>query len=1109
MLEGEDTAVENYKVQQTVADERAVPEVTYGVLADGLDTVSEAWSGARRVFTVNPTHAPPTGITIQGNRPPQDLLLKHPVDILVVDRSKHLLPPGGHEAPTAIWESLARAALFKPKTVVESWVGIASTWENSPTTKACTTRWTELGYSTRFKWVRASHVGGAIRQDRLMVIRSIGAILPKFRWPEQDTDVSERPMSNLLQPPGLVPIRAWKDRPPASVKRAYDPLTEPMPWGRDGSYRPWIRVGDRTRQVLEVEQAKALGLDVKSLAQLAASELQRGIRYTTSVYHWEYVSQALASDRLEPVRVRLPGLSSSVEGTLQFVLNHRKMVEELPDPGRPKPVTWTPPSLKPGGKWHRERVNNLFVAAKQYPGDWLEVINDGLDDLATHRLNYTSKGPRPKQLVILWWEFPPEHWVALREGSLLNIMQDPGTGVTPNGDMDAEQRLVAIDFFDELVDLSIVEESASPEGIRATTPLFVLPKDGQPGQWRVIANMKEGGQNDVSVNDPVYLNRPVHILEQMYEGGWSAVVDASKFFYQFRTNPRDHPYLGCIHPHTGVMHVWKGLPMGGTNPPACAGRYGLALLRKLRKRFETNEGVYSANCWWSKLKKDRYDPALGHGYVLLRRDGKPAVRFWVHVDDFLIHGPDTESTWDALNLFLDVSLDCGMLCNPSKVHPPSQTPLYTGFIFDTRGIPTLRVPTAKREKALAMVEHLVNSDPEREVSRLALSVVVGTLESLSEATPSRIGHTYLREFHNILHEEDLPPGRERYYTSTRLSKNAREDLTWWSLILRLDVCRPVRMKKAATLVPTFGDGSGTGTGGTFKLPHSGLTMWMGQWSPFFFHNTSNWKELKTLLLTMQELATHHANQVRYTTLFYFTDNSTTYYVCSKGSSTSPGLHALVREIRCLEILLECKLQVVHVPGVVMILQGTDGLSRGVWASRLHPHIDQARLTEAIFQPCPRQVQLMLRWTRALGWDDIVVSEWNDPLRGASLLHRFSIHYPPPELARQTLIFFLEAWVESPRDTGALFIVPRILAAFWHGLSRHVQELELVDPSLLVPRPVLPIPVVVLAVSPHTLSFRPTESRLDDDPRPPRGSRWHRQQATNMRGLQPWALQPSY
>jgi hypothetical protein len=72
----------------------------------------------------------------------------------------------------------------------------------------------------------------------------------------------------------------------------------------------------------------------------------------------------------------------------------------------------------------------------------------------------------------------------------------------------------------------------------------------------------------------------------MYSGGYSAVVDASKYFYQFCTHPDDRPYLGLMHPVTHVLYEYLGLPMGGANNPGIACRYGLAFIRMLRERFE-------------------------------------------------------------------------------------------------------------------------------------------------------------------------------------------------------------------------------------------------------------------------------------------------------------------------------------------------------------------------------------------------------------------------------------------------------------------------------------------------------------------------------------------
>jgi hypothetical protein len=68
--------------------------------------------------------------------------------------------------------------------------------------------------------------------------------------------------------------------------------------------------------------------------------------------------------------------------------------------------------------------------------------------------------------------------------------------------------------------------------------------------------MLRGGQNKCIGADPVVLPRASHILDLMYEGGYSAVVDASKFFHQFSTHPKDRPHLGLKHPITGLLYYY-------------------------------------------------------------------------------------------------------------------------------------------------------------------------------------------------------------------------------------------------------------------------------------------------------------------------------------------------------------------------------------------------------------------------------------------------------------------------------------------------------------------------------------------------------------------------
>jgi hypothetical protein len=124
---------------------------------------------------------------------------------------------------------------------------------------------------------------------------------------------------------------------------------------------------------------------------------------------------------------------------------------------------WKPPDLREGHEWHQKRLANLQKAAESFP-DPTSVIEEGIQALHTHRNNYTNDSPEAKKLQLLWWEFPREHWQPLREGSHMNFLCEPKAAIHENATMDEEQARVAGE-------------------------LFVVPKEGQEGQWRVIADM--------------------------------------------------------------------------------------------------------------------------------------------------------------------------------------------------------------------------------------------------------------------------------------------------------------------------------------------------------------------------------------------------------------------------------------------------------------------------------------------------------------------------------------------------------------------------------------------------------------------------------------------
>jgi hypothetical protein len=266
--------------------------------------------------------------------------------------------------------------------------------------------------------------------------------------------------------------------------------------------------------------------------------------------------------------------------------------------------------------------------------------------LDIHRDNYDANGPTLKKLQLLWWEWPPEHWDGIRDGSSMHFMVDPVPDIKANAAMTPEQLPIAIEFVEELEAIRALGDPKNGDPILCNAPLFILQKDNQPGEWRILADWGKGEQNCCMGNDPVFLPIRMQILDSMYTGGYGAVTDdGSKFFYQFPTRADEQKYLSRLHPGTGRLRAYQGLPMGSGNSPPAAGRYGLSFCRLVRQSFAVFQGAAEANCYWTSFSSIRYHPHRGYGYVLRGTDGC-AVLLWVWVDDFLVHGP-TCNMWTS------------------------------------------------------------------------------------------------------------------------------------------------------------------------------------------------------------------------------------------------------------------------------------------------------------------------------------------------------------------------------------------------------------------------------------------------------------------------------
>jgi hypothetical protein len=139
------------------------------------------------------------------------------------------------------------------------------------------------------------------------------------------------------------------------------------------------------------------------------------VRMTVPVHILEYLSHVLVSDTAS---VEEPTTSPDAGPSMTADDEHT-------------PFSWQPPDIGPLLSWTKARTYNLVQAAIRYqnPGS---LIEEGLQMLRRHRLNYTDEGPNPTHLQLLWWEFPMESWDELREGCSMNFLVPPTEQITPN-----------------------------------------------------------------------------------------------------------------------------------------------------------------------------------------------------------------------------------------------------------------------------------------------------------------------------------------------------------------------------------------------------------------------------------------------------------------------------------------------------------------------------------------------------------------------------------------------------------------------------------------------------------------------------------------------------
>ena len=1086
-------------------------QVRYGTVGCGLDLGRLVWPKDKHIFSSQAL----SPLAMQEQLPGRtrmkkelgpaggvrkNVLKANPADVLLIEQTHH-----------RVWKVWLEAVSLeeRPESIV--WFedsGYIAKDSSGPMNKGVRKEMLKLGYQASYWPMRSDDYGAALVQGKICTIyhrKDLRGNRKMLLKPDR-MRVPVRAMSNLLMPVGIPQKAYCKDREkpvtgikfylPCKVKQQakHGPIFErdgPMP---DHPY-VWIRSERGVRRLQHEELGKAKGVPPEWIK----GENRKPLRQTmvdeaTCLHLWTASMDALRSwlEKEETLKSEAAVRDQKEQPVAEW---------STPEEDSAYQWEWEVPDLREGREWHKARIRSLKETIHGR-NDQERLLKEGLEALDIHRGNYSEEGP--KFLQLLWWEFPKEHHDALREGCRMNFLITPEGELQMNAEMDDEERLAAGKFVDELKKLGVL---AKAEGeLKANCALFCVDKGPkQPGEKRCIADMKKGGQNACIGKDPTFLVRANDILPHLYPGGWTAIADASKYFHNFQTHPDERLYLGCIHPITGEKLVYVGLPMGSASSPSIACRMGNSVMRLLRSESSTFQGTAIENTWRKSLDGQKYDQRLGHGRVYLGKDDLPAALILGMVDDFFVHGPTKEKCGEAFSEFIDLTVRLGIICQRLKTKPPAQQQIFCGMEYDTRGVPTLRIPEEKVSRGLATIEYLIRQNQDGRLSRLAVAVGNGFLQSLVDSTPSRQGQTYLRKLYDKVHELEDLYGEEMYYTKITLTDECIEDLNWWTQFLRINPGNPSRAGTAGSSTASWGDGSGTGTGGTYeRLSEEGMMqIWMGTWAPHVVVYDSNWRELRTLLGTMERLLRERNSYVSGGTLFYFTDNSSVYFIITGGSSKSPELHKLARQIKTLEIELGCRLETIHVPGLLMIVEGTDGLSRGMWLA-------PSRLTRSSIMESSLALggtcysPALGKWAlEAVGLAVSTQYQLQDTLSRWSyeeIYGKLSMWFPVPEVARQALVRFLDIWVEGPTKTSGIFLVPRIMQKDWGYICKHVLVIGEYYPGTLPESCMYDshIPFVLMYVPCYGRSL-PLPS-LDHSTPASFHRKWHTEQAESLRGL---------
>ena len=510
-------------------------------------------------------------------------------------------------------------------------------------------------------------------------------------------------------------------------------------------------------------------------------------------------------------------------------------------------------------------------------------------------------GGRLKQFTKVWKAIGSSQWImdlvsngfSIHLGDGMEWPRDPPCPYPmKNNDLQIMDTEVNRLLHNGCVELILEPEVTNALGCHYS-PMFLRDKPDNPVEKRPLINLRTlNGRMTVK---HFRLEGWLTVKDLLRKGMYLTKVDLSKAYFHLPCREIYHDLLRFT--HRGNHYRYRVLPQGLSTSPW--------IFTKLMKAVTA------------------YLRSLG-------------IRLVCYLDDLLIMGRTREECLQHTDWVMTTLTRLGFLLNKGKsIVEPSQTIEFLGLLINSTDM-TFQVPKRKLRSIRKEAQQMLN----REVTTpRKLASFLGRCNFLSQALRHSTLHTraLLR-----LKNQALVQDRQGWDKKIPMTQEAQENLQFWVKECHHWDGKQIRIDESEYNLRLETDASPTGWGAVVRYPNNHTETTYGHWGPTETHQSSNWKELKTILLALRSLIPPDSR------VHLFSDNKTTVSYIRKEGGKFPHLNQLAMETWKDAMNRNINMIVDHIPGVDNTV--ADELSR-----RKYSHQDW-QLNPEIFQHITRHEQ---------------------------------------------------------------------------------------------------------------------------------------------------------